>query len=110
MTRQYFNHCEACRPCLSNVTGKDCPIIMCPKSMLNGPCGGMQDGKCEVDSYQNPCAWVIIADRLKVLHKGHLLDEVRSPFDWNKYGVPILDVAIPQTGKNSDQYGEGEGK
>ncbi len=76
--------------------------------MMNGPCGGMQDGKCEVGSYQNPCAWVIIADRLKNLHKEHLLDEIRSPFDWNIYNRLNLYLANPQAVKNAGQYRQGE--
>ncbi|TFH31209.1 MAG: hypothetical protein E4G98_00535 [Promethearchaeota archaeon] len=110
MTREYFDCCDACRPCLGNETGEDCPIIICPKFMLNGPCGGMRDGKCEVNSYQNPCAWVIIADRLKNLHKEHILDEIRSPFNWNTYGHHHLNLAFHQTRKNSDQDREEEGK
>jgi hypothetical protein len=32
--------------------------------MLNGPCGGMEDGNCEVDS-NNRCVWVTIYERLE---------------------------------------------
>jgi hypothetical protein len=36
---------------------------MCAKGLFNGPCGGSQDGHCEVDK-DIPCAWVQIHERL----------------------------------------------
>jgi len=51
--------------------------------MLNGPCGGSIDGKCEVDS-ELDCIWDIIYKRLKKRGKLHLLEEIREPKDWSK--------------------------
>ena len=45
-------------------TGGICPVTMCAKVLFNGPCGGSQDGHCEVDK-NIPCAWVNIYKRLK---------------------------------------------
>ena len=48
----------------------------CPKGMLNGPCGGVRDGMCEVEG---PCVWVKVYAKL---NSGGRLDEftkVRMP-------------------------------
>ena len=56
--------CAACGQCYLNLTGGICPITNCAKGLLNGPCGGATDGKCEVDSSVD-CAWVRIHQRLQ---------------------------------------------
>lgn len=56
--------CEACGQCFLNLTGGICPIVDCPKSLLNGQCGGAKNGKCEVDK-EKDCAWQLIYERLK---------------------------------------------
>lgn len=56
--------CAACGQCYLNVTGGICPIVDCAKSLLNGPCGGAKDGKCEVNPDKD-CAWELIYKRLK---------------------------------------------
>jgi Na+-translocating ferredoxin:NAD+ oxidoreductase subunit C len=56
--------CAACGQCYLNLTGGICPITNCAKGLLNGPCGGATDGKCEVNSSVD-CAWVRITERLK---------------------------------------------
>ncbi len=56
--------CRACGECVLNSTGGICPVAYCAKSLLNGPCGGAKEGKCEVDS-ERDCAWLNIYDRLK---------------------------------------------
>ena len=58
--------CLACGDCILHQTGGICPITRCPKSLLNGPCGGVYAGKCEVDR-SNDCAWILIYKRLKEL-------------------------------------------
>lgn len=65
MTRlQMFDErCSMCGECIIDKTGGICPVTACPKGILNGPCGGCNDGKCEVSSDIN-CAWVRIYDRL----------------------------------------------
>jgi Na+-translocating ferredoxin:NAD+ oxidoreductase subunit C len=55
--------CAACGQCYLNMTGGICPITNCAKGLLNGPCGGATNGKCEVNSNVD-CAWVRIRERL----------------------------------------------
>lgn len=61
--------CSSCGECILDLTGGICPVTRCSKSLLNGPCGGSYQGKCETDR-QRDCAWVLIYQRLK--EKGHL--------------------------------------
>ncbi len=56
--------CAGCGQCYLNITGGICPVIDCAKGLLNGPCGGAKNGKCEVDP-QVDCAWEKIYLRLK---------------------------------------------
>ncbi len=61
--------CRMCGECLLDVTEAICPVTRCAKGMLNGPCGGQNEGKCEVDP-ERDCVWVLIYNRLK--EKGRL--------------------------------------
>ncbi len=64
------------------MTGGICPISRCAKSLFNGPCGGSQDGHCEVNA-EIECAWQLIYDRLKALGELHRLEEVMLEHDWS---------------------------
>jgi ferredoxin len=58
----WAERCRACGNCLLADFGGICPMTMCAKSLVNGPCGGSTDGKCEVGNWD--CAWVRIIERL----------------------------------------------
>lgn len=77
----WAERCAACGDCLLGLTGGICPIARCSKSLLNGPCGGSEDGHCEVNP-DIPCAWQLIYDRLSSLGKLDLLLEVQPPKNW----------------------------
>ena len=81
---EFYERCRACGECVLYETGGICPIVRCPKGMLNGPCGGMYDGKCEVGGYEQDCAWVLIYDRLKNLGMMDLFKEYKPPRDNSK--------------------------
>jgi len=74
--------CQACGSCILARTGGICPVSRCAKRVLNGPCGGSTNGKCEINKDVD-CAWQLIVDRLKAL--GRLDDyEVVAPIkDWS---------------------------
>ena len=77
----WAERCAACGQCLLGLTGGICPIARCSKQLLNGPCGGSSQGKCEV----NPdieCAWQLIYDKLKAQGRLSLLMEITPPKDW----------------------------
>lgn len=67
-------YCSLCGDCITESTGGLCPITLCAKSLLNGPCGGAEDGKCEVD-HNRDCGWILIYERLKKLGQ---LDRIRG--------------------------------
>lgn len=77
----WVERCAACGDCILGLTAGICPIARCSKSLLNGPCGGSQDGHCEVNE-DIPCAWQLIYDRLKSLDKLDMLFEIRPPKNW----------------------------
>ncbi len=56
--------CAQCGHCVLGYTAGICPITACHKHLLNGPCGGTDNGKCEVDK-EKDCAWTLIYQRLK---------------------------------------------
>ncbi|WP_138205374.1 methylenetetrahydrofolate reductase C-terminal domain-containing protein [Haloimpatiens lingqiaonensis] len=73
--------CRACGECQLGWTGGICPVTKCAKGLLNGPCGGARDGKCEVDP-NNDCAWILIYEKLKDFGKLDNLTEIREPRDY----------------------------
>lgn len=73
--------CAACGDCILGLTGGICPIARCSKSLLNGPCGGSENGHCEI-SPDVDCAWQLIYNRLESLGKLHLLQEIQPPKNW----------------------------
>jgi len=75
--------CQACGDCALDYTGGICPIAFCAKGLLNGPCGGAQDGKCEVDS-EKDCGWQLIYERLEKVGRLENFKKIRTPRDHSK--------------------------
>ncbi len=75
--------CAACGDCVLELTEAICPVTKCAKSLVNGPCGGQDKGKCEVDK-DKECAWIKIYESLKAQDKLYLLKEIRPPKDHTK--------------------------
>lgn len=104
--------CGGCGNCVLDKTAGICPIVRCSKSMLNGPCGGSQNGKCEVNP-EIDCGWQLIYDRLKAQGKLELMDEILPPKDWKpaRHGGPRKmvreDLMIDE---KSDEASEKEGE
>jgi len=74
--------CLECGDCVLEFTGGICPIARCSKLLLNGPCGGSQGGKCEVDP-GIPCVWQQIVDRLAKLGQLDKLERLVPPKNWS---------------------------
>ena len=74
--------CLECGDCMLEFTGGLCPISRCSKHLLNGPCGGSQGGKCEVDP-NIPCVWQQIVDRLAKLGQLDKLERLVAPKNWS---------------------------
>lgn len=79
----FFEKCSMCAECVLDETAGICPITLCPKSLLNGPCGGMNKGKCEVDN-EKDCVWALIYKELEKNKKLESLKEIRGPKDFKK--------------------------
>jgi ferredoxin len=83
----FYEKCSMCGDCVLSVTGGICPVTLCPKGLLNGPCGGMNKGKCEVDK-EKDCAWVLIYKELEKRKRLDALKVVQQPKDFNKMTKP----------------------
>jgi ferredoxin len=82
----WLENCHGCGDCMLFYFGGICPIARCSKHLLNGPCGGSKDGKCEVNP-EIPCAWQLIIDRLESYNALDRLEMIYPPKDWSKkYG------------------------
>jgi ferredoxin len=79
--------CSLCGECVLDITGGICPITLCAKGLLNGPCGGMDKGKCEVDKDKD-CAWVLIYKELEKRKGLDSLKKVQAPKDFKKTTKP----------------------
>jgi len=85
---RFYERCRACGECVLGETGGICPVTQCAKGLLNGPCGGMADGKCEVGGWTRPCAWVLIYERLKAMGRLDLFKKFRPPRDYSRKAGP----------------------
>ena len=95
--------CAACGDCRLEDTAGICPITRCTKGILNGPCAGTKNGKCEANKEMD-CAWVLIYQRLERLQQ---LDKMR------RYYPPRNFRTIPRPrrimSKADIDVGEGDG-
>lgn len=74
--------CLQCGECVIGETGGVCPVTSCHKGLVNGPCGGTNDGKCEIDANKD-CAWTLIYNRLKEFDKLDLMRRYQRPKNYN---------------------------
>jgi methylenetetrahydrofolate reductase (NADPH) len=65
--------CQACGNCVLGHLEYVCPQT-CPKQLRNGPCGGTDQGRCEVTP-DKPCIWVAVYERAKA---ANALDGLRT--------------------------------
>jgi ferredoxin len=80
---EFDNRCILCGDCLIDTFGGLCPISRCPKSMLNGPCGGSSGGKCEVNK-ELECIWDRAYQELKKKGKIPGFIAIQKPKNWSK--------------------------
>lgn len=73
--------CQACGNCIIHEFGGICPITRCAKSLMNGPCGGSAEGKCEI-SQEVDCAWHLIYDQMERLG---MLDKMAQHYDFKDW-------------------------
>ncbi len=73
--------CSACGLCVLHEYGGICPVTRCAKRLLNGPCGGSREDRCEVRP-DRPCAWQLIYQRLKGIGQLDRLEKIELPKNW----------------------------
>jgi len=77
--------CQMCGQCVLSSTGMSCPMN-CPKSIRNGPCGGVRpDGYCEVKPEMR-CVWVEGWQGAKNMNKGEAISTVQFAVDYRLKG------------------------
>jgi len=81
--------CTQCGTCIIGETGGICPVTNCHKGLVNGPCGGTNHGKCEID-VDKDCVWTLIYNRL---------DELGRLESMRKYQKPRNHLGEPSPGK-----------
>jgi ferredoxin len=83
----WAERCRACGNCIVGNYGGICPMTICAKGLVNGPCGGSKNGKCEAGQ-EKDCAWVLIYNRLKKQNRLDLLKPIYAAKDFSKQTSP----------------------
>jgi hypothetical protein len=83
----FYEKCSMCAECVLDSSAGICPITLCAKGLLNGPCGGMDKGKCEVDK-EKDCAWVLIYKEMEKRGRLSGFREIRQARNFKKSNKP----------------------
>ncbi len=81
----WSEQCAGCGDCVLHLTGGLCPMARCAKSLMNGPCGGSVDGRCEIHQ-DVECIWQSIHDRLGRLDSQDSMNNIAPIRDWSHGG------------------------
>jgi len=94
----WSEQCAGCGDCVLHLTGGLCPVARCAKSLMNGPCGGSVDGRCEIDSSVD-CVWQMIYDRMGRLDRQKEMQKTAPIRDWSTagHGGPRKQVRVDLT-------------
>ncbi|MDW7771580.1 MAG: methylenetetrahydrofolate reductase C-terminal domain-containing protein [Desulfobulbaceae bacterium] len=81
----WSEQCAGCGNCVLHLTGGLCPVARCAKSLMNGPCGGSVNGRCEIHA-DVECIWQLIYDRMGRLERQQELTVSAPMRDWSVAG------------------------
>jgi len=84
---QFEQKCSLCGECIVTETAGICPVTACPKGLLNGPCGGMDEGRCETDA-EAECAWAQIYAKMAAAGSTLNLTEATPPKNYARIPKP----------------------
>lgn len=98
---RFFEGCSLCGECVLDATGGICPHTECPKGLLNGPCGGVAHGMCEVN-IESECAWVRIYNRLEKQGRLDALKKITAPKD-HSVGIRPRKVLLRESARSADR-------
>ncbi len=90
----WTERCRSCSDCILAETGGICPVTICAKGLLNGPCGGARHGKCEIDP-ERDCAWTLIYNRLNKIGRLDRMQRILPPkkYSADQYPARIVHEA-----------------
>lgn len=81
-----FFDCQMCGNCVLSKTGMSCPMN-CPKTMRNGPCGGVRaNGMCEVKPNMR-CVWVEAWEGAARMKSCEDIKQIELPVDYHQQGT-----------------------
>jgi len=81
----WSEQCAGCGNCVLHLTGGLCPVARCAKHLMNGPCGGSVNGRCEINPDVD-CIWQMIYDRMGRLNRRQEMTAVAPIRDWSTAG------------------------
>ena len=94
--------CQMCGQCVLSSTGMSCPMN-CPKSIRNGPCGGVRkDGYCEVKPEMR-CVWVEGWQGAQRMKKGDDISVVQFAVDHRLIGKSSWLRIVREKTSEADQ-------
>lgn len=96
VTKGFLFDSQSCGQCTLGSTGMVCPMN-CPKSLRNGPCGGVRaDGGCEIKPAMT-CVWVVAWEGSRHLRDGEqVIQIVQAPVDVRLKGSSAWLRAVRQ--------------
>ncbi len=106
LTKSLLFDCRMCGQCALSDTGMSCPMN-CPKSLRNGPCGGVRaNGNCEVEP-DMPCVWVEAWKGSQLMQSSSNIMQVQNPVDHSLRGTSswLRVTAEEAAQKTTDQNG-----
>ena len=84
--KEFMFDCRMCGQCTLSDTGMSCPMN-CPKSLRNGPCGGVRaNGNCEIEP-DMPCVWVQAWKGSQMMTAKDNILRVQQPVDHSQRGT-----------------------
>lgn len=99
----FEERCSTCGECMLADTAGICPVTRCAKALVNGPCGGSQDGLCEVGG-NRPCVWAEIFDRIQAQNRQRLLDKYQPMKDFERSIKPgTVDLRMENQDARSER-------
>lgn len=104
--KSFLFDCRMCGQCVLSETGMSCPMN-CPKTLRNGPCGGVRaNGNCEVEP-DMPCVWVQAWEGSQRMRKNTDIETVQAPVDQSLRGTSAWLRVTAQKAAERDHQKEG---
>lgn len=101
VVKSFLFDCQMCGQCILSSTGMSCPMN-CPKTLRNGPCGGVREGGyCEVIPSMR-CVWVEAWEGAQRMQDKQAICKVQPPVDSQLQGSSSWLRAVRQKVANNN--------